>query len=235
MLSIRDVRIHYDTLEAVRGVSMEIPDACITSLLGANGSGKSTIFRGVSGLKRLTSGEVWFNGVRIDTLSPHDRVRHGIIQVPEGKGLFPYMSVNDNLELGAYLRKNKREIRADIEQSYERFPRLRERKDTQARLLSGGEQETLAIAKALMGRPKLLLLDEPLQGIAPIVQEEIARIIVELNRETDLSILVIEHNVYMALVMSHDVYILDTGEVLLHGTPEELSKTEYVQKIYLAG
>lgn len=235
MLSVRDIHIWYDALEAVRGVDMEIPEGSITSLLGANGSGKSTIFKGISGMKGLSSGEIWFNGERVDSLPSHARVRLGLTQVPEGKGLFPYMSVADNLRLGAYLRKDAAGIRRDIEDTYRNFPRLEERRRTQARLLSGGEQETLAIAKALMAQPRVLMLDEPLQGIAPIVQAEIADIIVKLNRERNLTILVIEHNVNMALKMSHDVYILETGRVILHGTPAELSQTAYVQKIYLAG
>jgi branched-chain amino acid transport system ATP-binding protein len=235
MLSVNDIRIHYDALEAVQGVSMEIPRGSITSLLGANGSGKSTIFKGISGLKKLTSGEIWFEGVRIDSLPPHAIAKLGVVQVPEGRGLYPYMSVEDNLTLGAYLRRDKPQIRSDLGQIYTSFPRLKERRDKQSRLLSGGEQETLAIARALMARPKLLLLDEPLQGIAPIVQEEIARTIVGLNRDTQLSILVIEHNVNMALQISHHVYILETGKILLHGSPEALSQTAYVQKIYLAG
>jgi branched-chain amino acid transport system ATP-binding protein len=222
-------------LQAVSGVSMDIAQGSITSLLGANGSGKSTILKGISGLKKLSSGEIWFNGQKINDLPPHRLVKLGIAHVPEGKGLFPYMSVADNLGLGAYVRNDKAEIKQDTKEMLEHFPILKIRSNKQARFLSGGEQETLVIARALMTKPKLLLLDEPLQGIAPIVQEEIANIVLNLNKETGLSIFVVEHNVNMALKISHDVYILETGKVILHGTPQELTKTEYVQKIYLAG
>jgi len=235
MLSIRNVRIHYGVLEAVSDVSMEISQGSITSLLGANGSGKSTIFKAISGLKHITSGEIWLNNRRIDSVPTHNRVNLGLAHVPEGKGLFPFMSVMENLRMGAYSRSNKAEIKQDIEEMFEHFPILKERRNKQARLLSGGQQETLAIARALMTKPKLLLLDEPLQGIAPLVQEEIVRIILDLNHKRGLTTFVIEHNVNMALRMSQDIYILDSGKVILHGAPQDLSKTEYIQKIYLAG
>lgn len=235
MLNIKDISVYYDELQAVRDVSIDITQGHITSLLGANGSGKSTILRTVSGLKKVSSGEIWFDGKKISDLSPHMIVKLGIVHVPEGKGLFPYMSVSDNLWLGAYLRNDKAKKQQDIEEIYKHFPILKEKKNQQARFLSGGQQETLAIARALMANPKLLLLDEPLQGISPIVQEEIANIILNLNQEKGLSVFIVEHNVNMALKMSHEVFILDTGKVILHGTPQDLTKTEYVQKIYLAG
>jgi len=234
VLSIRDIRVHYDVAEVVSGVSMEIQDGSMTALLGANGSGKSTIFRSVSNLKKMTSGEIWFDGRRIDRMPPDKIVKLGIAHVPEGKGIFPYMSVIDNLRVGAYTRKNRAEIRRDIEEMFEHFPILKERRHKNAGLLSGGEQEIVAIARGLLVRPKLLLLDEPLQGMAPVVQEEIADIIINLNK-TGLTVLMVEHNVHMALEMSHDVYILDIGKIILHGSPNELTKTEYVQKIYLSG
>jgi branched-chain amino acid transport system ATP-binding protein len=234
LLSIKNIHVHYDALEAVSDVSMEISKGSITSLLGANGSGKSTIFKAISHLKELTSGEIWYDSQRIDRVPAHKIAQFGIVHVPEGKGLFPYMSVIDNLLVGAHSRKDNDEIKRDIEEMFEQFPILKERENKQARLLSGGEQETLAIARALMVRPKLLLLDEPLQGLAPVVQEQIADTIADLNKR-GLTVLMVEHNVHMALEMSHDVYILDRGKIILHGTPQELTKTEYVQKIYLAG
>lgn len=234
MLSIRDIRVHYDVAEVVSGVSMEIQEGSMTALLGANGSGKSTIFRSVSNLKKITSGEIWFDGRRIDRMPPDKIVKLGIAHVPEGKGIFPYMSVIDNLRVGAYTRKNRVEIRRDIEEMFEHFPILKERRNKNAGLLSGGEQEIVAIARGLLVKPKLLLLDEPLQGMAPVVQEEIADIIINLNK-TGLTVLMVEHNVHMALEMSDDVYILDIGKIILHGDPNELTKTEYVQKIYLSG
>jgi len=234
VLSIRNIRVHYDVAEVVSDVSMEIPEGSMTALLGANGSGKSTILRSISNLKKITSGEIWFDGRRIDRMPPDKIVKLGIAHVPEGKGIFPYMSVIDNLRVGAYTRKNKAEIKRDIEEMFEHFPILKERRNKDAGLLSGGEQETVAIARGLLVRPKVLLLDEPLQGMAPVVQEEIANIIVNLNK-TGLTVLLVEHNVHMALEMSHDVYILDIGKIILHGAPNELTKTEYVQKIYLSG
>ncbi len=234
MLSIRNIRVHYDVAEVVSSVSMEIPKGSMTALLGANGSGKSTILRAISRLKKITSGEIWFDGRRIDRMPPDKIVKLGIAHVPEGKGVFPYMSVIDNLRMGAYTRKNKAEVKRDIEEMFEHFPILKERRNKAAGLLSGGEQETVAIARGLLARPKLLLLDEPLQGMAPVVQEEIANIVVNLNK-TGLTVLLVEHNIHMALEMSHDVYILDIGKIILHGAPNELTKTEYVQKIYLSG
>jgi len=213
---------------------MEIPERSITGLLGANGSGKSTIFKAITGLKTLTSGEIWFNEQKIDGVPAHKIAQLGIVHVPEGKGLFPFMSVLDNLRMGAFSRKDNNGIKQDIEEMFDHFPILKKRRNKQARLLSGGEQEILAIARALMAKPKLLLLDEPLQGLAPVVQEDIANIILDLNMK-GLTILMAEHNVHMALEMSHDVYVLDIGKIILHGAPQELTKTEYVQKIYLAG
>jgi branched-chain amino acid transport system ATP-binding protein len=235
MLNIKNIRVHYGVFEAVSDVSLEISHGSITSLLGANGSGKSTIFKAISGLKELTAGEIWLDNRRIDNIPAHKRVKFGLAHVPEGKGLFPYMSVMENIRMGAYTRTDKAEVTRDIEDMFEHFPILRERRNQQARLLSGGQQETLAIARALMTKPKLLLLDEPLQGISPLVQEEIANIIIDLNRKRGLSTFVIEHNVNMALRLSNDIYILDSGKVILHGPPQDLSKTEYIQKIYLAG
>ena len=213
---------------------MEIPEGSIVGLLGANGSGKSTILKTISGLKRPTSGQIWFDGRRIDGLAAHTIIKLGIAHVSEGRKIFPFMSVGENLELGAYLRRDKRAIRQDVEEMAEHFPILKERWGQRAGNLSGGEQEMLAIARALMARPKLLLLDEPLQGLAPSVQEEIERIINGLN-SNGLSILMVEHNVHMTLGMSHLIFILEIGQVTLAGSPKELSENEYVQKVYLAG
>lgn len=234
LLSIKNARVHYDVAEVVSKVSMEIPEGSMTSLLGANGSGKTTVLRAISRLKKLTSGEIWFDGQRIDRFPAHKIAQLGIAHVPEGKGVFPYMSVIDNLRVGADSRKNKDGVKRDIEEMFEEFPILKARRKKGARLLSGGEQQMLAIARALMLKPKLLLLDEPLQGLAPVVQEQIADIILNLNKR-GLTVLMVEHNIHMALEMSHDVYILDSGKIILHGAPQELTETEYVQKIYLAG
>jgi len=233
-LELKEVRIHYGPLEAVRGVSMQIDEGSIVGLLGANGSGKSTILKTISGLMKPTSGEIWFDGKRIDGRPVDSIVKHGIIHIPEGRQLFPNMSVRENLKLGAYLRKDKREIKQDMEELAEHFPILKERWNVKAQTLSGGEQEMLAIARGLMTKPKLVLVDEPLQGLAPLIQKEIERIISDLNRN-GLTILMVEHNVHMTLGMSDKIYILEIGQVISEGSPKELSEDEYVQKIYLAG
>ncbi len=232
-LSIRNLTVHYGPLMAVRGMSMEVEWGVIVSLLGANGSGKSTILRTISGIKRPTSGEVWFEGKRIDGLSPPQIVKLGIAQVPEGRRLFPYMTVLENLKMGAYSRKDK-EVKQTMEEMFEHFPVLKERRNYKAQTLSGGEQEMVAIARCLMARPRFLLMDEPLQGLAPLVIDEIERIIYGLNAD-GITLLLVEHNVHMALGLADKVYILDSGKVAHEGSPEEMSHTEYVQKVYLAG
>ena len=232
-LSVRNLFVHYGPLEAVRGMSMEVERGTIVSLLGANGSGKSTILRTISGIKRPTSGEVWFEGKRIDGLSPPKIVKMGIAQVPEGRRLFPYMTVLENLKMGAYSRKDK-EVKQTMVEMFEHFPVLKARKNYKAQTLSGGEQEMVAIARCLMARPRFLLMDEPLQGLAPLVIDEIERIIYSLNTD-GITLLLVEHNVHMALGLADKVYILDSGKVAHEGSPEEMSHTEYVQKVYLAG
>jgi len=232
-LELSKIHVHYGVLEAVKGVSMQIPQGCIVGLLGANGSGKSTILNTISGLKRPTRGQIWFDGSRIDGMPTHKIIELGIAHVPEGRKLFPLMSVRENLELGAYLRNGKKEVSRDIEEMAERFPILKKRWNMRAGNLSGGEQEMLAIARALMARPKLLLMDEPLQGLAPLVQEEIKSIIHALNKN-GLSILMVEHNVHMTLDMSDWIFILETGQIISEGSPRELTENEYVQKVYLA-
>jgi branched-chain amino acid transport system ATP-binding protein len=235
LLDLKSIHVHYGKLEAVKGVSMLIPENNIVSLLGANGSGKSTILKAISGINKLTSGAIWFDGQRIDEM-PTDRiVKLGIGQVPEGRRVFPYMSVVENLKMGAITRKDKAGIISDIEEIYKHFPVLERSANKRARDLSGGEQQMLAIARALMARPRMLLMDEPLQGLAPMVMGEIQDIIVDLNQKIGITVLMVEHNVHMALGMAHKVYILETGQVIHEGAPNELSETEYVQKVYLAG
>jgi branched-chain amino acid transport system ATP-binding protein len=232
-LSIKNLSVHYGRLEAVRGISMEVERGAIVSLLGANGSGKSTILRTISGIKRPTSGQVWFEGQRIDGLSPPKIVGMGIAQVPEGRRLFPHMTVLENLKMGAYSRKD-REVKQTMEEMFVHFPVLKGRRNYAARTLSGGEQEMVAIARCLMVRPRFLLMDEPLQGLAPLVVEEIEHIIRNLNIN-GITLLLVEHNVQIALGLAHKVYILDSGQVAHKGSPEEMSHTEYVQKVYLGG
>ncbi len=234
LLDVQDIRAHYGQLEAVKGVSMQIPQGSIVSMLGANGSGKSTIMKSISGLKRITSGEIWFDGQRLDGIPTEQRVKLGLAQVLEGKGLFPEMTVLENLKMGAYTRKDKQEIKEDMEELLERFPILAEKAKKDAKTLSGGQQETLAIARSLMTKPKLLMLDEPLQGLSPIVVGEVEQIIYDLN-EKGMTILMVEHNVHMALGMADRVNILEFGKIIMEGSPKELSEAEYVQKVYLAG
>ena len=233
-LSLKNLKIHYGSLEAVSDVSFDVPLGKVVSLLGANGSGKSTVLKAVSGLKKLTRGEIWFQGKRIDGRAPQEIILKGIAHVPERRGLFPYMTVFENLLMGAYSRKKatKQEIEGDLEEIYDHFSILRERKKSLAVTLSGGQAEQLAIARALMAKPKLLLMDEPLQGISPVVVEEIAALITGLNKKS-ITILMVEHNISMSFELSDWIYILDRGRVLLQGKPGDLSQTDYVRKSYL--
>jgi len=233
-LSLKDLKVHYGSVEAVKGVSFNVVERTIVGLLGANGSGKSTILKTISGLKKPTSGEIWFQGTRIDRKAPQDIILKGIAHVSERKGLFPYMSVFENLLMGAYSRKKatKQEIEKDLEEIYQRFPFLKVRRQSLAVTLSGGQAEQLAIARALMAKPKLLLLDEPLQGVAPVVIKEIVNLITDLKRK-GITILMVEHNISISFELSDWIYILDTGKLAIQGKPRELSQTEYVKKSYL--
>jgi len=233
LLDIKKIHCHYGALEALKGVSIQIAKGSIVALLGANGSGKSTTLKAISGLMKPTRGEIWFEGQRIDGIATHKVVRIGISHVPEGRRLFPLMTVFENLQMGAFLRGDKEGIAEDLEKLYKRYPILAERRNQQASTLSGGQQAQLAIARGLMSRPKMLLLDEPLQGLAPLVIGDIEEMILELNRE-GMTVLMVEHNVHMALGMSHKVYILGIGEIMMEGHPGELSESEYVKKVYLA-
>ncbi len=233
LLDIKKFHFHYGVFEAVKGVSMGIEKGAIVGLLGANGSGKSTTMRAVSGLNKPSKGEIWFDGERIDGMPPHEIVRKGIAHVSEGRGLFPDMTVFENLRMGAYFRKDKDGVEEDLEKLCERYPILAEKKKRNASTLSGGEQAQLAIARGLMSRPKMLLLDEPIKGIAPLVIRIIKEMILELN-SGGLTVLMVEHNVHMTLSMSHRIFILGMGKIIMEGHPKELSESEYVQKIYLA-
>jgi branched-chain amino acid transport system ATP-binding protein len=232
LLDIKDIHCHYGALEAVRGVSLEVTENSIVALLGANGSGKSTIMKAVAGLKKPTKGEIWFGGQRIDGMPPYKVVRTGITLVPEGRQLFPFMTVFDNLRLGASSRRDKEGIEEDLEKLCGHYPILAKKKNERASTLSGGQQAQLAIARGLMARPKMLLLDEPLQGLSPIVIGEVEEMILELNKG-GMTVMMVEHNIHMALNMSHKVYVLSNGQISMEGDPEELSQTEYVQRVYL--
>jgi branched-chain amino acid transport system ATP-binding protein len=234
-LSVRDVSINYGKLEAVKSVSLEFPKGLIVSFLGANGAGKSTLFKTISGLKRPVSGSIWFEDERIDTISPDAILRRGIAQVLEGRRIFPYMSVLQNLNLGAFARKDgKQEIDKTRKKLFELFPILRDKAKTKAKELSGGQQQQLVIARALMAKPKLLLLDEPAQGLAPLVIKEIAEVIKSI-KDTGVTIAIIEHNVRFILGLAEKVFIMENGRLSFEGGPNELSESGFVQKIYLGG
>jgi len=214
---------------------LELNEGETVALIGANGAGKSSILRAITGLQRIAQGEISFQGSRIDGVSPDEIVKMGIAMVPEGRRVFPFMSVKDNLLMGAFSRNDKAGIRATLEMVLGRFPRLKERYSQGAGTLSGGEQQMLVIGRALMAKPRLLLLDEPSLGIAPKLVQDIARSIVAINRDEKVSVLLVEQNSRMALRISHRAYALATGEVALQGVSEELLQDERVKALYLGG
>ena len=234
MLKINDLCVNYGMLEAVKNVSMEVPEGKVVSLLGANGSGKSTILKTVSGLKAPRQGEILFEDTKVDGMEIDAIVELGISQVPEGRRLFPYMTVLENLNLGAYVRTSKAEVDKVREEVFERFPALKRRSRVRAHSMSGGEQELLSVARALMSRPKLLLMDEPCQGLSPIMVKEIGKTIRSLN-ESGITILLVEHNVSIALGVADHVYILRNGSIVFEGSPDAFSADEFTKRIYLAG
>jgi branched-chain amino acid transport system ATP-binding protein len=233
--AVLGLTVRYDKVTAVSDVSLELDRGQVVALIGANGAGKTTTLRAITGLSRATAGEIWFDGERIDRLSPADIVARGIAMVPEGRRVYPFMSVKDNLLMGAYRRRDAAGIRSDMERIFSRFPRLQERIRQQAGTLSGGEQEMLVVGRALMARPKLLLLDEPSLGLAPLVVREIARLIREINKDEGVSVLLVEQNSRMALKISHHGYVLETGRVGLSGLAAELLDNEHVKRLYLGG
>jgi branched-chain amino acid transport system ATP-binding protein len=213
---------------------MEIEEGKISLLLGANGSGKSTLLKTITGLNQPLSGSIWFQETEIDGMASYDILRLGIAHILEGRKIFPYMTVLENLELGAYSRKNKREIARDIEAMCERFPILRQKQKEQSGNLSGGEQQTLVIALALMTKAKLLLMDEPSQGLSPLLVNEVADTITELKRD-GLSIVLVEHNLRLGLSIADKVYVLENGKIAFKANSTDLSGVEYAKKIYLGG
>ncbi len=231
--SIEKVTVRYDHVLAVSDISLHLEKQQIISLIGSNGAGKTTTLRAITGLTPLSDGSIHFNGDRIDSLNPHEIVELGIAMVPEGRHVFPYMSVSDNLLMGAFSRRDKDQIKEDIEKVYERFPRLKERRRQQAGTMSGGEQQMLVIGRALMAKPKLLLLDEPSLGLAPLLVQEIARSIVSINKEEGVSIILVEQNSRMALRVSDRTYALETGRIALQGKSSDLIQDDRVRKLYL--
>jgi branched-chain amino acid transport system ATP-binding protein len=232
MLEVKDLRVHYGTVEAVKGVSFRISEGTIVSLIGANGAGKTTSLRALTGLVKPSSGELRFENSSLTGLAPHQIVGLGIAHVPEGRRLFPKMTVIENLRMGAYLRTNRTDITSTLGMVYEHFPILRERGRQLAGSLSGGEQQMLAIARALMSRPKLLLLDEPSMGLSPIMTAEIGKIIQQINA-LNVSIILVEQNAMLALRLAQYGYVLETGSLVMQGDAQELLRDEGVKKAYL--
>lgn len=232
-LQLREIRVEYGRRVAVSDVSLEVAPAQIVSLVGGNGAGKTSTLRAIMGLKSPSRGEITFGEVRIDGMAPPDIVARGIALSPEGRRVFPAMTVHDNLLVGGYLQPQGGALNAAVERMFGFFPRLRERRNQLAGLLSGGEQQMLAIARALMAAPKVLLLDEPSLGLAPIMVQEISRLIQMINREQGLSIVLVEQNANLALRLCHHAYVLEDGRVALSGLGAELAKSDYVKRAYL--
>ena len=235
MLELRDLEVCYGSISALQGVSTNVEKGNIVTLVGANGAGKTTTLRTVSGVVKARAGKIVFNGEEITNLAPHKIVARGIAQAPEGRMVFANLTVMENLRMGAYLRRDVKGIATDLEYVFGIFPRLQEREKQTAGTLSGGEQQMLAIARALMSKPKCLMLDEPSLGIAPILVQTIFEKILEINRTLGLTILLVEQNANLALEISHYGYVLETGRVLLHDRSDALRQNPEIRAAYLGG
>lgn len=234
MLKIDNIDVYYGAIHALKGISLEVNEGEIVTLIGANGAGKSTTLRTISGLLKPKAGSITFLGQSIAGVRAHEIVKKGISQVPEGRRVFAEMTVMENLDLGAFVRKDKAGIQQDLKHVFELFPRLEERKNQSAGTLSGGEQQMLAMGRALMSRPKLLLLDEPSMGLAPLLIKEIFNIIVDINK-SGTTVLLVEQNANMALSIANRAYVLETGRITLSGKAQDLAASEDVRKAYLGG
>lgn len=234
MLKVENLNVHYGVIHALKDVNIEVEEGQIVSLIGSNGAGKTTLLRTISGLIKATSGSVLYLGENIASVSAQVLPTKGLVQVPEGRRIFSGLTVYENLMMGAYLRKDKNGIKEDLEKVYKRFEILASRKNQDAATLSGGEQQMLAISRALMAKPKLLLLDEPSMGLAPLLVKEIFNIIKEIN-EQGTTILLVEQNAMQALKIADKAYVLETGSIVLQGTGQELLSSPDVQKVYLGG
>ena len=234
LLEIRDLKVYYGRAEAIKGISINVDEGSVVSIVGANGAGKTTILQTISGLKKPTSGEIWFEGKRIDGMPAHDIVKLGIAHIPEGRIVFAPMTVLDNLKMGAYLREDKDQIARDFDIMYQHFPILEKRSRQRAGSLSGGEQQMLAIARALMAKPKLLLMDEPSMGLSPKLVKEVGNIIRDINK-SGVSIMLVEQNARLALKLSNKAYVFEVGSITLRGNAKELANDERVKRAYLGG
>jgi len=232
LLETKELVVNYGKAQALSEINIKVDEGEVVALIGANGAGKTTLLRSISALKSISGGQILFEDVRIDGLRPHEVVQRGIGHVPEGRIVFGPMSVTDNLRMGAYLRKNKAEVKADLERMYEHFPVLKERGGQLSESLSGGEQQMLAVARALMGKPKLLLMDEPSMGLSPVMVEMVGDIINQI-RKTGVSVLLVEQNATMALSLSDRAYVLEVGSIILEGPAKELITNDLVRTAYL--
>jgi branched-chain amino acid transport system ATP-binding protein len=233
MLKIKDLHVSYGNIPAIHGLSLEVPQGRIVTLIGANGAGKSTTLRAISGLIKVRSGQVEYDGQNIANLPPNKIVARGLCHVPEGRMVFPNLTIEENLKMGAYLRRDKDGIREDMEYGFTIFPRLKERLHQQAGTLSGGEQQMLAIARAIMSKPRCLMLDEPSLGIAPLLVRSIFEQIVTINKERGITMLLVEQNANLALQVSSYGYVIETGAVIIEGAAEDLRSNPEVRAAYL--
>lgn len=233
MLEVKDMKTFYGNIQALKGVSISVSEGEIITLIGANGAGKSTTLMSICGIVPPREGEVLFMGEPITGIKPNTIVEKGIIQVPEGRRIFPFLTVKENLDMGAFLRNDKEEIKRDLEYIFDLFPILAERKNQMGGTLSGGEQQMLAVSRALMGKPKLLLMDEPSLGLAPIIVQTIFSVIKRINQENKTTIFLVEQNAYLALKVAHRGYVMETGNITLTDTAASLMENEKVKKAYL--
>lgn len=232
LLEVKDISVYYQKVQAVRNISIQIEEGQIITLIGANGAGKTTMLRTISGLERAKTGGIWFDGQRIDKMAPEKIVRLGIAHVPEGRQVFPDLSVTENLHTGAFLRKDKAGISRDIDEVHRHFPILKERRNQRAKTLSGGEQQMLAMGRALMSSPRLILMDEPSLGLSPVMVQEVAKIIREINK-TGVPVVLVEQNAELALSLAGYGYVLETGRIALEGKATDLHENEHVRHAYL--
>jgi branched-chain amino acid transport system ATP-binding protein len=233
LLELKNVAAAYGASQVIHGIDLEVADGGVTVLLGTNGAGKTTLLRAICNMRMMKSGEILFAGRRIDGMQTEEIARLGVAHVPDGRGTFAHLTTEENLSLGAYIRRDRAAVAQDMTRVLDYFPRLRERLSQQAGTLSGGEQQMLAIARALMLRPRLLLLDEPSFGLAPMVVQEIFQILRRINEDDGVGMLLVEQNAGLALSLAQDVYLLETGRVVMHGPPALIGGDEQVRRVYL--